>query len=434
MDTIKIIQEYYDTDPGSEWVRIENRPEFILTCRFLDRYIKPGQTVLDIGGGPGRYSLYLAQRGCKVTLLDLSGKNVEFALSKVKEQGLAITGLQGDACKADSQIDGHFDHVLLMGPLYHLLKEEDRIRAVEAATALLKEGGTLAVSFISMFAGIIFAMKDAPDIVHNEEEINFHKTYEAGLDFTGKAFTQAFFIQIKNVLPFMSKFPLKKLHLLGQEGISSPCEGNIMSQKEETIAAWMDICERNCEREELLSWSEHLLYIGQKQSLRLCFPGPEHKERALAYRQECFDFGETMINGDAGLDIAESYEAWLETITEDLSRDTDTMVPATEYFAMVGEELVGTIQLRHRLNEYLLAYGGHIGYEVAPSKRRQGYAKAMLSLALDKCRELKIEKALVTCDKVNLGSAATIKSCGGILEDERPQESGILLQRYWITL
>ena len=71
-ETSKAIRDFYDSAVESEWNRIANRPELLLTCRMLDRYIKSGDTVLDIGGGPGRYSLYNAEKGCNVTLMDLS--------------------------------------------------------------------------------------------------------------------------------------------------------------------------------------------------------------------------------------------------------------------------------------------------------------------------------------------------------------------------
>ena len=61
-ETTKIIQDFYNTSVENEWNRIENRPEFLLTCRMLNRYIKPGDKVLDVGGGPGRYSIYLAAK------------------------------------------------------------------------------------------------------------------------------------------------------------------------------------------------------------------------------------------------------------------------------------------------------------------------------------------------------------------------------------
>ena len=91
------------------------------------------------------------------------------------------------------------------------------------------------------------------------------------------------------------------------------------------------------------------------------------------------------------------------------------------------------IDIRHRLNEYLLQFGGNIGYSVRPSQRRKGYATEMLALALEECRKLGLDRALVTCDKTNIGSAKTIQKNGGILENE-VLEGDRITQRYWIAL
>ena len=101
-ESIEIVREFYNGQVEYEWNRIADKPEFILTCRMLDRYIKSGDKVLDIGGGPGRYTLYLADKGCDVTLFDLSPENVKFAIEQASLQNLNITGIVGDAREVSS--------------------------------------------------------------------------------------------------------------------------------------------------------------------------------------------------------------------------------------------------------------------------------------------------------------------------------------------
>ena len=164
MESVKIVQDYYDEDVEREWERLERHPfEFALTCRFLDRYLHPGDRVLDIGGGPGRYSLHLAQRGCQVTLLDLSSGNTAFAAQKAREQGLSLSVVTGDAREASRLVEGTFDHVLLMGPLYHLTEKADREQCLREALSLLREGGTLSMSFINLPSGLIYALREEPE-------------------------------------------------------------------------------------------------------------------------------------------------------------------------------------------------------------------------------------------------------------------------------
>lgn len=106
----------------------------------------------------------------------------------------------------------------------------------------------------------------------------------------------------------------------------------------------------------------------------------------------------------------------------------------SEYRWLVeGDEYLGRASLRYTLNERLREFGGHIGYEVRPSQRRRGYATLILKLALQRARELGIERALVTCDDDNEGSWRTIEKNGGVLEgvfklDNHPKP----IRRYWI--
>ncbi|MCL2351646.1 MAG: class I SAM-dependent methyltransferase [Firmicutes bacterium] len=263
-DTTVIIRDFYDAAVEGEWNRIAGRPEFLLTCRMLGRYIMPGDRVLDIGGGPGRYSLCLAGKGCDVTLFDLSPENVRFAKERAAEQGLSINAVAGDAREADKLVAGQFDHVLLMGPMYHLLEEADRVTAINSALKLLKPNGIIYVSFINMFAGIIYYMKCQPDLRSYPDDMPYFEAFFNDNGYAGPAFTQAYFAKQSEILPFMAQFPLEKLHFFGQEGITPPCESNIMSQPPEIVELWLNLCERVWEREYLLSWSEHLMYVGRK--------------------------------------------------------------------------------------------------------------------------------------------------------------------------
>jgi len=92
-----------------------------------------------------------------------------------------------------------------------------------------------------------------------------------------------------------------------------------------------------------------------------------------------------------------------------------------------GDELLSRVSIRHELTDYLLQAGGHIGYIVRPSRRRQGYAKRTLAQSLDIAAEFGIKEALVTCDDDNVGSARTIEANGGVMEDIRDGK-----RRYWV--
>jgi len=266
MDTTEIIRSYYDANVENEWGRIENRPEFLITCRFMERYINLGDKVLDIGGGPGRYSLWLAEKGCDVTLFDLSPENVRFARGQAAAQGLEVSAVEGDARIADELVVGLFDHVLLMGPLYHLQEECDRVKAVNTALRLLKPGGVLFVSFISAHAGMIDLMKNAPGVLASTpQETEFMNLVIEDKPFSGIGFTPNYFARQKDILPFMEQFRLEKLHFFGQEGILAPCEKNILAQPAEVYERWLYLAEKSCERDEFLSWAEHLMYVGRKE-------------------------------------------------------------------------------------------------------------------------------------------------------------------------
>ena len=110
-------------------------------------------------------------------------------------------------------------------------------------------------------------------------------------------------------------------------------------------------------------------------------------------------------------------------------------VPYSTFWMVDNAEFIGQTNIRHRLNDQLERIGGHLGYDVRPSKRRRGYGKKILELALAKATELGIQHVLITCDAGNEPSQKIIERSGGVLENQVPNaETGIDKRRYWVDI
>ena len=135
------------------------------------------------------------------------------------------------------------------------------------------------------------------------------------------------------------------------------------------------------------------------------------------YKNE-FSLNNESIHGAANLEEL-SVRDWVQFTENTKHKETVTpgFVTAHTFFALDNDKIVGIINARHELNDYLLNLGGHIGYSVRKSERRKGYAKKMLNYTSKFLFSLGLEKILITCDKNNVASKRTIESCGGILEN-----------------
>ncbi|ATV69479.1 GNAT family N-acetyltransferase [Fusobacterium pseudoperiodonticum] len=165
-------------------------------------------------------------------------------------------------------------------------------------------------------------------------------------------------------------------------------------------------------------------------------PDLSYADEIIKYKEESLKES-PLINGSAGLDRFSSIEIWFEELKKRSCEDTvpKGLVPSSTYLAVREKDnyIVGMIDIRHYLNEYLTQVGGNIGYGVRKTERNKGYAKQMLKLALEKCKELKIKKVLITCDEDNIASEKVILSANAKLEDIRNVD-GENKKRFWIDL
>jgi len=160
---MEAVEQFYDNDPQQEWQRLErHRTEFAVTMRALAEFLPPPPArIMDMGGGPGRYSIALAQQGYTVTLADLSQQNLAFAREKAAAAQVRFAGVvHANVLNLAAFTSETYDVALVLGPLYHLLKEEDRQQAVREVLRLLKPGGMVFAAFITRFAPFRDAAKN----------------------------------------------------------------------------------------------------------------------------------------------------------------------------------------------------------------------------------------------------------------------------------
>jgi SAM-dependent methyltransferase len=193
--------------------------EYERTKELLDRFLPPPPaSVLDVGGGPGAYSAWLAQRGYQTHLIDPVPLHVEQAVARANRLGLDYTAALGDA-RALEEDAVSWDAVLMLGPLYHLTDHKDRIQALREARRVVRPGGIVAVAMISRFASLFDAVVhgylDDPDfaqIVERDLRDGQHRNPTGNPDW----FTTAYFHRPEEI---PAEFAAAGLHLEGLFGI-----------------------------------------------------------------------------------------------------------------------------------------------------------------------------------------------------------------------
>lgn len=172
-----------------------------------------------------------------------------------------------------------------------------------------------------------------------------------------------------------------------------------------------------------------------KENLRLIEPTVGLENEYLDMILEWKQSGEELIPWSLNLGQTNFFKMVenLNGYSEGIGLPDGFVAFSTYWLVNKNNRILGAIEIRHELTDFLLFRGGHIGYGIRPTERMKGYAGLMLSLALKKCLVIGISKVLITCLKSNIGSVKTIIKNQGILESE-DIDNGKIFQRYWIDL
>lgn len=256
-----------------EWGRLDREPiEFQVNWHYIKKHLPIAADVLDNGAGPGKYSIELAKEGYNVTLTDITPKLVELAEKRAHELELTahFNGFHvSDARELNHLKNEQFNASLMLGPMYHLQEENDRIKAIRELNRVTKKDGIVFVAMMSRFRHILTSLQ-FPDQWKPNDQIDQILCFSETGSFNHKdegRFTGAYYFNIEDIKPFMETHGFESLELIGSN------VGAVLS--EESWNYWKNKGEQEIEKvvkllidkatdPYTLGISSHLLYVGRK--------------------------------------------------------------------------------------------------------------------------------------------------------------------------
>ena len=236
--------------------------EFLTTMRYIEKYLKPGSRILEIGAGTGRYSHALARQGYAVSAIELIEHNIEvFRKNTLADENISI--IQGNALDLSAFPDNQFDITLLLGPLYHLYNSEDKQQAIREAIRVTKPGGII-------FAAYVISDGCLLDEGFNRSNINVAEYVKNGLldpeTFAAKSEPKDIFelVRKEDIDDLMSSLPVTRLHYVATDGLALFMREAIDAMDSEAFQLYLKYHFATCERGDLLGVTSHAVDIFKK--------------------------------------------------------------------------------------------------------------------------------------------------------------------------
>ncbi|MGL5676755.1 MAG: class I SAM-dependent methyltransferase [Cellulosilyticaceae bacterium] len=265
-----VVREYYDSRAEGELMRLArpyNNIEFQTTMYVIEKYFQKESKMLEIGSGPGRYSLPLLEKGHKVSLLDISQNELDIAKRRITEKGYEADGYYCQSAMDLSRFeDESFDAVLVMGPMYHLHGEENRVHVLKEVKRILKPKGKALIAYINIWGVLKASLYECPDSFADDQ--HFYEYEQGSLELSEEvAFTKAYFTTPPIALQEIEKSGLSLVSYAGAESFMGGLmieTSNLANYMPDTYKLYVKKACEYCELPQYRDATEHTHFIVEK--------------------------------------------------------------------------------------------------------------------------------------------------------------------------
>lgn len=263
MEPSQYLNDFYNQyDEDCRLASRHGAVEFLTTMRYIEKYLKPNDRILEIGAGTGRYSHAFARRGYQVDAVELVEHNIEvFQKNTLANETISV--VQGNALDLSAFPDNQYDITLLLGPLYHLYNEADKQQAIREAVRVTRRGGVI-------FAAYVISDGCLLDEGFQRGNISVADYVKNGLldaeTFAAKSEPKDLFelVRKEDIDALMSIFPVTRLHYVAADGCALLLRDAIDSMKDETFQLYLNYHFATCERNDLAGITSHAIDIFRK--------------------------------------------------------------------------------------------------------------------------------------------------------------------------
>ena len=257
------LEEYYKHyDEEGRLLSRHGQVEYRTTMKYIKACLEGVSCprILEVGAGTGRYSVTLAKQGLQVTAVELIAHNLEILRAKL-DGTEPITAIRGNALDLSRLSDNSFDLTMLLGPMYHLYKKEEKLKALSEAVRVTRPGGHILVAYCMNEPTVIqyvFGLNHLREVMDlNMLTSDWHCISEPKDLFE--------MVRTEEIAELDSAVPVKRIKLVAADGATNYLRAYIDAMDDETFDKWMEYHFTICERQDLIGASHHTLDILQKK-------------------------------------------------------------------------------------------------------------------------------------------------------------------------